>query len=422
MKMKRRTIVLFFLVSISCCIMAQQKGVQFVHGLKWTEVKAKAKAENKYIFVDCFTTWCGPCKMVSTKIFPLEEVGQFFNQNFINVKVQMDKTPHDKEDVKAWYSDVDTIAKIGQVVNYPTFLYFTPAGELIHRYVGAPSEPNEFIEYAKAALDSSTQYISLKKKFESTLDPDLSLLRSMAIAFSHNGDTKNGEGDMGQQCANEFISKSKVKDLLTKENIDFMIRFTHNVSDKGFEIFRQYGASIDSVEGRKISRSLVEGTIFYREVLPLINNQSSPDWNKIRESINSKYPEYSDVLVTKARIIYFGEHKEWNYFVKEVEQWMQIVSKKSLGEDINGYVWTILTSCNDKNSLEKALEWSEIALKQNETDISSLATYANILYVLGRNEEAVKYMQKVVLLAEESDREYMEELLDMMKSGQKINF
>ncbi|WP_461643511.1 hypothetical protein [Labilibaculum euxinus] len=48
----------------------------------------------------------------------MKEVGQFFYQNFINVKIQVDKTLHDKEDVKAWYPDVDTIARIGQVVNF----------------------------------------------------------------------------------------------------------------------------------------------------------------------------------------------------------------------------------------------------------------------------------------------------------------
>lgn len=402
--------------------MAQQIGVEFTHGLSWKEIKTKAKAENKYIFVDCFTTWCGPCKMISTKIFPSKEVGAFFNQNFINVKVQMDKTSHDKEDVKAWYSDVDTIAKIGKVVNFPTFLYFTPAGELIHRYVGAPIESNEFIEYAKGALDSTTQYISLKKKFESTLDPDPSLLRSMAIAFSRNSDTKNRDGEKAQKCVDEFISKSNIKDLLTKENIEFMRRFTNNINDKGFEIFRRYGAEIDSVEGEGSSQYIVEEIVFYKEVLPLIQDKTNPDWMKIEETIHSICPEYSDLIVAKARITYFQEHKEWKYFVKEVEQWIQMVSNKSLSEDLKGYVWTILTSCKDKNFLEKALEWNEIALKQDKTNLSILVAHANILYQLGRNKQAVKYMQKTILLAEEGDRQYMEELLDMMKSGQKIDF
>ena len=69
---------------------AQEKGMHFEHNTTWQKILAKAKAEKKYIFVDCFTTWCGPCKQMSANIFPLKEVGDFYNKNFINVKIQLD--------------------------------------------------------------------------------------------------------------------------------------------------------------------------------------------------------------------------------------------------------------------------------------------------------------------------------------------
>ncbi|MDR6781550.1 thioredoxin-related protein [Pedobacter africanus] len=81
--------------------LAQDKGTHFEHGLSWQQVKEKAKKENKYLFVDCFTTWCGPCKYMTSTIFPQEKVGDFFNKNFVNVKVQFDKTKNDSEEVKS---------------------------------------------------------------------------------------------------------------------------------------------------------------------------------------------------------------------------------------------------------------------------------------------------------------------------------
>src|SRR5437016_7533889 len=68
------------------------KGVQFEKNLNWQQVLAKAKAENKYIFLDCFATWCGPCKLMDKNVYPNDTVGNYFNQNFISVKVQMDET------------------------------------------------------------------------------------------------------------------------------------------------------------------------------------------------------------------------------------------------------------------------------------------------------------------------------------------
>ena len=43
-------------------------GTYFQTGLSWKEVKAKAEAEHKYIFMDCYATWCGPCKWMNKNI------------------------------------------------------------------------------------------------------------------------------------------------------------------------------------------------------------------------------------------------------------------------------------------------------------------------------------------------------------------
>jgi len=53
--------VLFVLFSYLLGLTAQ-RGVEFDRDLTWQQVKLKAKAENKYIFMDCYATWCGPCK------------------------------------------------------------------------------------------------------------------------------------------------------------------------------------------------------------------------------------------------------------------------------------------------------------------------------------------------------------------------
>ena len=35
----------------------EEKGIHFEHSTTWKEVQAKAKAENKFIFMDAFNTW-----------------------------------------------------------------------------------------------------------------------------------------------------------------------------------------------------------------------------------------------------------------------------------------------------------------------------------------------------------------------------
>lgn len=69
---------------------AKQIGISFEHS-SWEDILKKAKEENKLIFIDAYTTWCGPCKMMARNVFTDAEVGTFFNQNFINVKLDMEK-------------------------------------------------------------------------------------------------------------------------------------------------------------------------------------------------------------------------------------------------------------------------------------------------------------------------------------------
>ena len=132
----------FFLILVlpglllTSTVSAQGTGVHFEHKLSWTEVQAKAKAENKYIFMDCFTTWCGPCRHMRDVIFPQAEMGEYFNDKFVNIEVQLDTTSKDNEQVKSWYADAHAIMKQYSINAFPTYLIFAPDGRVLHRIVG----------------------------------------------------------------------------------------------------------------------------------------------------------------------------------------------------------------------------------------------------------------------------------------------
>src|ERR1700744_5232469 len=88
------------LLTINCSVFAQVRqdshgGIHFETGKTWDQVLAKAKSEKKYIFVDCYATWCGPCKMMDRDIYPKDSVGNYMNSRYVSVKVQMDKTTMD---------------------------------------------------------------------------------------------------------------------------------------------------------------------------------------------------------------------------------------------------------------------------------------------------------------------------------------
>lgn len=76
----------------------------------------RAKAEDKLVFVDCYTPWCGPCHRMLTEVFPRKEAGDYFNSRFVCVKYDMTKD----ENVE--------LNKKFRVAAYPTFIIIRPDG------------------------------------------------------------------------------------------------------------------------------------------------------------------------------------------------------------------------------------------------------------------------------------------------------
>lgn len=66
--------------------MVYKKGIDFFKGT-YTEALAKAKEENKPVFLDVYASWCGPCKKLKKTTFKDEEVGDYFNKNFICIAI-----------------------------------------------------------------------------------------------------------------------------------------------------------------------------------------------------------------------------------------------------------------------------------------------------------------------------------------------
>lgn len=114
-------------------------GIRFDHG-SWSEVLARAKEEGKLVFVDVYTSWCGPCKQMVAETFPRADVGKVFNASFINYEIDAEKG-EGPEITRAY--DVGT--------EYPTYLFVGGDGKLVYRTGGyMPAE--SFLRQAAIAL------------------------------------------------------------------------------------------------------------------------------------------------------------------------------------------------------------------------------------------------------------------------------
>ena len=147
-----KQLILVLLMGVFTSLTAQDKGIQFLNDTVFENVLAKAKAENKLIFIDCYAVWCGPCKFMDANIFPDEKLGEFHNTNFINIKYDMEK-PYGMK-----------IRKQYGVKAFPTFLYLNADGEVLHRFVGATMKPEDFLKISKLATDMENNFKAVSQR------------------------------------------------------------------------------------------------------------------------------------------------------------------------------------------------------------------------------------------------------------------
>ncbi|MDP5120720.1 MAG: thioredoxin domain-containing protein [Spirosomaceae bacterium] len=88
------------------------------------EIMADAVSKDKMVFLDFYTTWCGPCKWMDSNVFNQNDITTKLNRNFVSYKV-------DAED----FEGVNTALKYN-VAAYPTYIFLTPKGQIIHRFEG----------------------------------------------------------------------------------------------------------------------------------------------------------------------------------------------------------------------------------------------------------------------------------------------
>lgn len=121
MKLRKRVLIIGLMLGGVFSISAQTTGINFFHGT-WAETVAKAKAENKLIFIDFYTQWCGPCLNMAETVFVLPTVGDFYNSNFVNAKIDAEN------------GEGVNLSKKYQVRSFPTYMFVDPnTEEAIHR-------------------------------------------------------------------------------------------------------------------------------------------------------------------------------------------------------------------------------------------------------------------------------------------------
>jgi len=380
MKKFHFTLLLIFIL-FSGGSYGQHRSVNF-YEKPFQDILAIAKQQNRTIFMDAYASWCGPCKWMSATIFTNDTVADFYNQHFICVKYDMEK------------GEGAVIREKYEVKAYPSLLFISPDGELIHKRVGAPQAVQDYIDLGLKAMkpeECYTAYVKRYQKGENSPEFILGYLKIMTDAYLPV-----------DEPLNKYFSSQQPEQLTSKTNWQILYGYCNDMNSVAFRYLVSHQDEFGSLYSKDTVNTKIFNVFFYSLVQYARSMSMTEDgYSKLKkEVISSGFMEAGKVVFIADLNIYQMRGDQ--------EKFMELAYKdldKYYKDDysvLNNIAWIFHSFSKDKKYLEKAEKWA-----QRSVDLKSEAynnnTYAALLYDLGKKGEALKYCRIALELARKQD-------------------
>ena len=383
-------------------------------GINWQKgnfesILNKAKAEKKLVYVDIFTTWCGLCKKMDAEVFTNQEVSKTFNENFICYKIDGEK------------GEGRDLVEYFELESYPTSMFLDSEWNVVLKLEGfRPKERlMEAAEKVKVrnkiiGSDDDLEQAYLKGRRDAAFLLDY--LKVRALQKVNNG-----------LILDEYLGKISIEQ---QNSVNTQQIILENAS-----LLR--GRAFDYLMAHKSEEK------FYRKLKGIISQNLNIASNQKNEKL------LNDVLATNGRLSKtFAEANEWNteakmnylmltnqpekFFVTADFFMDTYVLKKDLSifrnlpelkeqyqQKIRKASRFVAERFTEREKLGKAVIWIKKSLEIEEKSFNN-EIYSKILFTLDNKKEAVRLMERALVLAkqEKSENDYvslLENKLSKMK-------
>jgi thiol-disulfide isomerase/thioredoxin len=418
----RKLILFIFLSPISVF----GAGINFYSGT-WKQVLTEAQKQKKTIFIDIYTTWCGPCKQMSNYVFTESKVGDKFNTSFINYKIDAEKG-----------EGTELAARFG-VLAYPTYLFVSPEGELVYRSMGSMSADKFLIE-ADKALEFARVYSPI-----AVMDREYQAGKRTPEFLYEYLKRRNMSNADNTVLTDEYIKAINQSEYKTEKVLSVIAPNVNSIDSKAFDILvgslsrfmnltnQQQKSVLQGISKAKIStlRKAIETrdkTLLEKLIDVVYKTSYTPNGAKNEEKqfrldfakATKDGENYKKIAVMETAILMKKNKADLQ---KETERMYEALKEKQLDEtstqykmiyenlkdgatkstayQLNEYAWGYVQMIESRKDLEEALKWSARAIELVETP-ANLDTYANIQYKLGHKKEAIKTQKQAIKLAKKS--------------------
>ncbi len=379
MKQLTQTILFLSLIFSHPVLHAQDEIRIKFHNLSFAEALDSSAKSGKLIFIDCYTSWCAPCKVMDQTVFTVDSIFQYYNAHFINLKIDMEK------------GEGVGLREKFKVASFPTYLFVNAKGELIHR-TASLMPAGEFLNEGRKAL-SSNNFTDLKKRYDNS-DRSDDLLANYALALL------KVNRDEYWKVRTALLEKITDKELKTPLGWEVIDKMSQGESDRLGQFFLANQAYYESIAGKDAVQkhlSRIRSAEMYR-----LMSENKPDLflKKLSEVRNSS-DKNAKRDAAMAEMEYYLHYNRVDSFVHVANAAMEGAIRNN-DDDLSFIARRACKKGADPKVLNVALQMARKAVSLAPENYSNQSTLGLICYELDRKDEGLRAARKARQLADAS--------------------
>ncbi len=397
--MKKLSFLILIFFAFTTGMMAQEKNPSIsFQPLSYSQALKLSEQSGKLIFVDCYTSWCAPCKWMEQNVFINDSVYTYYNTHFINLKIDMEKG-----------EGVQLKDKF-KVASFPTYLFLNESGDIVHR-TASRMEASEFLQQGEIANSPALSYSALKKKYD---EGD----RSNSLLFRYTIVLQKVDQATSQKIEDELISKLSDEDLNSPLGWEIISKLARNENDRLGKYFLQNKSRFESLAGTKAVNSLTNRlgmSTMYQLIrekdkahfFDRLNEMKSDPDKKVQRNVAMLEMEYY-LTVNQPDSFVTVSNRAMHGILEYNDADLSFIARRA---DYTGKENRII--------LNQALVLARKAVQLNPQEYSNQGTLASICLDLKLKSEGLIAAGKARELANESTskiQKLAQELLDKIKS------
>lgn len=342
----------------------------------WEQSKAIAKAQKRFLFVDVYAEWCGPCKWMEKEVFSNKEVASFYNKHFISYKADMELEKHKK------------LIEQFDIKSYPTFLYFDSTGKIVHKVAGSLNT-EKLIAQGKIALDSSQALYHLAHQYQKG-KRDSSFLYRYIMAL------RQAEEPYQKVCETYFAAINE-KEWAKKHHWGFIRRYINSMYSEVFAKVIRQKPHFDSLQGKGEVYHFVR-RVTRNSFQEVIKTQDSLALDSLKKRLETLFGDSASTYVAKLEYEFYAKDKE--LYLKYAQKYLDYHCQE--WSELNHMAWHLYENEKDEQSLKMALRWAKKSVELDR-NFYNTDTYAHLLYHFGEFRQALDLARESLKLGEAID-------------------